>query len=226
MPGMRPRKATGGRDAPAINSTSEMIAPIITPRSKPCPRTPNMAAIATTNSRRSLRQSCLKVDSLNKPATATNTTAANTGWGNALNRCEKKSTTTKMNSCREGAGQRRARAAPFVDEDCDMPPLIGNPWPNPAARLEAAERQKFLVGVQPSAVLGRERAADGGGLHRGEQEAREGQRQHFVQVVPVNRGQADGRQALAALRRATSPRARPDREGAKPRCRPPRPITP
>ena len=84
---MRPRKATCGLDAVRNSCTSEMIAPIITPRSRPELRTPRMAAIATTNSARSTRQSCFNVESLNKLATATSTTAANTGWGNALNRC-------------------------------------------------------------------------------------------------------------------------------------------
>ena len=68
--------------------------------------------------------------------------------------------------------------APSLTTDCDMPPLIGNPWPNPAARLDApSARNSWLASEQP-VVLGRERAANGGRLHRGEQEAREGQGQH------------------------------------------------
>ena len=76
--------------------TSEIAAPIITPRSRPKVSTPTKAATATTNSERSLRQSCFRVESLSRPTIATNTTAAKTGCGKALKRCEKKRTTIRM----------------------------------------------------------------------------------------------------------------------------------
>src|SRR6266404_3039060 len=55
VPGMRPRKATCGREARRRSCTSEMIAPMRTPRNRPDPSTPSNAAIATTNSARSAR---------------------------------------------------------------------------------------------------------------------------------------------------------------------------
>ena len=85
---------------------------------------------------------------------------------------------------------------PSLTSDCDMPPLTGKAAAQPGGEIGRGEREKFLVGVQPAAVLGGERAADGGRLHRAEQEARERQRQQVVQVGPVNRGQAEGRQPL------------------------------
>src|SRR6476469_3915419 len=44
VPGIRPSTATGGSAARRITSTSEMTAPIATPRSKPCPSTPNIGS--------------------------------------------------------------------------------------------------------------------------------------------------------------------------------------
>ena len=151
VPGMRPSKATGGSAARRINSTSEMTAPIATPRSKPCPSTPNMATIAMTNSRPSLRQRCLRADTLTRLATATNTTAANTGWGNALSSCEKKSTTTRMNTAAMAPDSGVRAPPPSLTTDCDMPPLTGKPWPNPAARLDApSARNSWLASSRRS----------------------------------------------------------------------------
>src|SRR5437764_9556855 len=93
---MRPRRATWGRDETRTNCTSEIKAPSITPRSKQKVTTPAKAAIATTNSERSVSQSSFRVERLSKPAIATKTTAASTGCGNALKSWEKKSTTTKI----------------------------------------------------------------------------------------------------------------------------------
>ena len=196
VPGMRPSRATGGSDARRINRMSGMTAPIITPRSKPCPSTPNMATIAMTNSRPSLRQRCLRADTLTRPSTATNTTAANTGWGNALSSCEKNKHYHQNECRRDGTGQWHSRAPTLVDDGLRHAAADREPLAEPRGKVGRAERQKFLVGVQPPAVLGRERAADGRRLHRGQQEAREGQGQHFVQVFPTNRGEAKVRQPL------------------------------
>ena len=134
---MRPRKATCGLDAVRNSCTSEIIAPIITPRSSPEPSTPRIAAIATTNSARSPRQSCFNVESLNKLATATNTTAASTGCGKALKRWDRNRTTTKMIPAANAPESGVCAPPPSLTRDCDMPPLIGKPRPIPAARFEA-----------------------------------------------------------------------------------------
>ena len=63
VPGMRPRKATCGRDARRINNTSEMIAPISTPFSKPKLKTPANAPTATIYSVRFVCRRCLSVKS-------------------------------------------------------------------------------------------------------------------------------------------------------------------
>ena len=109
-----------------------------------------MAAIATTNSVRSLRRRCLSVETLNKPVTATNTIAASTGWGNAASRCEKKSTTTRMIPAAKAPESGVRAPPPSLTSDCDMPPLTGKPRPSPAARLDAASaRNSWFASSRP-----------------------------------------------------------------------------
>ena len=179
-----------------------------------------------TNSGRSLRQRCLRADRLNRLATATNTTAANTGWGNALSSCEKKSSTTRMTTAAMAPDSGVRAPPPSLTTDCDMPPLTGKPWPNPAARLEAASARNSWLASSRRVVLGREHAADGGRLDR----CRAGSTRRPAAASRSGRPNEPrggrGPASLAALRRATSPRARRGREGAKPRCRRPRRTTP
>ena len=174
-----------------------------------------MAAIATTNSGRSPRQRCLRAETLNRPATATNTTAASTGWGNAASRLREEEHHHQNDPRREGAGQRRARAPAFVDERLRHAAADRETAAQPGGEVGRGEREEFLVGIQPPAVLGREHAADGGRLHRAEQKARERQRQQFVQVGPAESPGGRWPAALAALRPAASPRARPGRASAE-----------
>ena len=62
--------------------------------------------------------------------------------------------------------------------------------------IGCGQGQKFLVRVQPSTVLSREHAANGGRLDSAKKKAREGKRQQFVQVRPMNDRQPDHRQSL------------------------------
>ena len=107
----------------------------------------------------------------------------------------------------------RAPAA-FVDERLRHAAADRETAAQPGGEVGRGEREKFLVGIQPPAMLGRERAADGGRLHRAEQETRERQRQQFVQVRPVNRGQAEGRQPLRHFAQQLHP-ARVEAEPAR-----------
>jgi hypothetical protein len=97
---------------------------------------------------------------------------------------------------RDGAGQRRSRAPALVDDGLRHAAADRETLAEPRSEVRRAERQKFLVGVQPPVVLGRERAADGGRLNRCQQEACDGQGQHRVQVFPTNRRKAEVRQPL------------------------------
>ena len=162
VPGIRPRKATCGREAARSSCTSEITAPIMTPRSKPEVSTPRIATIATTNSARSPRQSCFNVESFSKPATATSTTAASTGCGNALKRWVKKRTTMRRMpaAITDESGVRAP--PPSLTSDCDIPPLMGKPRPIPAAKFAVANaRNSWLASKRPPclAVNIRPRAA-------------------------------------------------------------------
>ena len=179
-----------------------------------------MAAMATMNSVRLVRQRCLSVETLNRPATATNTTAASTGWGNAASRCEKNSTTTRMIPAAKAPDSGVRAPPPSLTSDCDMPPLTGKAAAQPGGEIGSGEREEFLVRIQPAAVFGREHAANGGRLHRAEQETGKRQRQQVVQVGPVNRREAECRQPLRHCRPAASPRALPGRASPKPRMPP------
>ena len=83
--------------------------------------TPMKAATATTNSERSLCQSCFRLESLSNPATATNTTAARTGCGKALKSWEKKSTTTRMKTAAIAVESGVCAPPSSLTSDCDVP---------------------------------------------------------------------------------------------------------
>ena len=127
-------------------------------------RTPMKATTATTNSERSLRQSSCRVESLSKLATATNTTAARTGCGSALNRCEKNRTTTRIKIAASAVESGVRAPAPSFTTDWDVPPLTGNPPPRPATRFAAARaRFSWLASNRPP-CLACEHSADRGRL--------------------------------------------------------------
>ena len=68
----------------------------------------------------------------------------------AASKCEKKSTTTKMIPAANAPDSGVRAPPPSLTSDCDMPPLIGKPRPNPAARLEAASaRNSWLASSRP-----------------------------------------------------------------------------
>ena len=90
------------------------------------------------------------METLKRPATATNTTAAKTGWGRARRRCEKNSTTTNMIPAAMPPDSGVRAPPPSLTSDCDIPPLTGKPRPNPAARLDAASaRNSWLASSRP-----------------------------------------------------------------------------
>ena len=97
---------------------------------------------------------------------------------------------------REGARQRRARAPAFVDERLRHAAADRETAAQSGGEIGRGEREEFLVGVQPPAMFGGEHAANRGRLHRAKQKTGERQRQQLVQVGPVNRGEAEGRQPL------------------------------
>ena len=96
VPGMRPSTATCGREARRISCTSEMTAPISTPRSRPEPSTPSSAAIATTNSVRSARQQLLQRRELEQAGHRHQHDRREHRLRQARSSCEKKSTTTRI----------------------------------------------------------------------------------------------------------------------------------
>ncbi len=59
----------------------------------------------------------------------------------------KERTTTKIISRAATSPESGVRAPPLsFTRDCDIPPLIGKPWPSPAMTFEAGNAEKFLVG--------------------------------------------------------------------------------
>jgi hypothetical protein len=66
------------------------------------------------------------------------TIAASTGCGRFFRRSVKKSATTSMMPAAINP-EIGVRAPPLsFTSDCDMPPLIGKPWPSPEARFAPA----------------------------------------------------------------------------------------
>ena len=104
------------------------------------------AVMATRNSPRCNCQSRLSTFTFTRLATAMSTMAASTGCGRLRSRSVKKSATTRMMpaAIKPESG---VRAPPLsLTSDCDMPPLIGKPWPRPEARLApASARNSWLL---------------------------------------------------------------------------------
>jgi hypothetical protein len=87
------------------------------------------------------------------------------------------------------------RAPPLsLTSDCDMPPLIGKPWPSPT-RDSPGEREEFLVAVEPVAVLLGEHPPDRRRLDRAEEESTPAPAASVRASRLMHRGQRRQRQA-------------------------------
>ena len=89
----------------------------------------------------------------------------------------------------------RAPAA-FVNERLRHASAYWKPAAEPGGEIRRGKREEFLIRIKPAAMFGREHATDRGCLHRAEQKAGERQRQQFVPIRPLNRGESEGRQPL------------------------------
>jgi len=69
----------------------------------------------------------------------------------------------------ERSGERCARTALFINERLRRTPADGETATSPAARFDAASARFFLIGIEPSAVLGDEHPADRGRFDRAEE---------------------------------------------------------
>ena len=132
-----------------------------------------------------------------------------------------KSTTTSVKSAATRPEMRRARAGRFVDQRLRH---AAAHWQSPAEAREqvgGAQREEFLVGVEPIAVLLREHPADGGRFDGREDEARHRQRQQRDSArARLTSGRPSERQALGHDRRAARRRALRGSRSA-PRAMPP-----
>ena len=79
MPGTRPSSVAGGREARRRSIRIESTAPIRTPRSRPDPRTPTSAAVATANSARLECHRGLRAATLKRSGAATRPGARGAG---------------------------------------------------------------------------------------------------------------------------------------------------
>ena len=122
---MRPRKATCGRDARRMSSSSDTTAASITPLRIPSTSTPANAIIATPNSNRLTRHRCRSSPTLISPLTATSTIAASTTLGrlrsNPVRKIRHSAIVSEANTSASGVF---APALSFTD-DCDSPPATG-----------------------------------------------------------------------------------------------------
>ena len=111
-------------------------------------------------------------------------------------------------ACRDRSRKGRSGAAALVDQGLGHAAAYRKAPAQAGGEIGRGKRQEFLVGIEPSAMLGCEGAANGGCFRCAKEETGEGERQQRVQIRPVNRRKANGRQALAVLRPAAfTPRA-------------------
>ena len=92
-PGTLPSTLMRDSEARAMTRSRDIRAPIITPSSTPKIRTPPSAAMAVQNSTCLSRYNLRNAEILNRPRTATSTTAAKIGSGSLLKRPAKNITT-------------------------------------------------------------------------------------------------------------------------------------
>ena len=83
-------------------------------------------------------------------------------------------------SCSQRTRKRCLCTATFVNERLRHAAADRKTAADSCGQIGSGKRQKLLIGVEPSAVLRREHAADGRGFHRPEQEARECQGKKFI----------------------------------------------
>ena len=144
-----------------------MIAPIMTPRNDR-PGLLEQRCDAGEVGRLAC-QRCFKAENWKRLATAMRTTAASTGCGRALRRCDRNRITSRMKPAAIAPESGVCAPLPSFTSDWDMPPLTGKPRPRPAARFDG-QSQELLVGIEASAMLGREGAADRSRLDGGQED--------------------------------------------------------
>src|SRR5215813_12190257 len=86
----------------------------------------------------------------------------------------------------KSGGERCLCAALFIHERLRCASAHGKAATESSEEVRRRQCEIFLVGIEPSAVLGGEHAANRGGFDRAEKKASKGQRQYLVQVVPEN----------------------------------------
>ena len=102
---------------------------------------------------------------------------------------------------RDCAGE-GVRPAALVHERLGHATADGETAAKAGCEVRCGQSQELLVGIEASAMLGREGAADRSRLDGGQEEARQGEWQECVEIRPV-----DGRQAHGGSPCGTSPRS-------------------
>ena len=98
--------------------------------------------------------------------------------------------------CRQSRGERCLRPALFINERLRRTPADGETATESGSEVRRCERQIFLIGIEPSAVLGDEHSPNRGCFDGAEKKTSKGKRKQLVQILPVNGRQPERRNSL------------------------------
>ena len=184
------------------------------------------AAMATRNSLRSPRQRCLSAETLNRPATATSTTAASTGCGRCGQQVREEQHHHQNDPRGEHAGQRRARAAAFVDERLRHAAADRETASQAGGEIGAASaRNSWLASSRPPCLAANMRPIAAVSTAPRRKQAKR-QRQQFVPIRSMESpGDRRHGRPCGTSPSSFTPRAPRPSQAARPECRPPRRTT-
>ncbi len=88
------------------------------------------------------------------------------------------------------------RPALFINERLRRTSADGETATESGSEVRRCERQIFLIGIEPSAVLGDQHSPNRSRFDGAEKETSKGKRKQLVQILPVNGRQSERRNSL------------------------------
>ena len=139
-----------------------MMAPIITPRSRPCPSTPTMAANGHDELRAVAAPEVLERGDVKETDNRDQYHCRQNGLGQGSKEVREEQHHDQHDSRRDAARQRRARAPTFVDERLRHPTADRETAAQSGCKVGRGECKKFLIGVETPTVFRGEGATNRG----------------------------------------------------------------
>ena len=198
-PGMRPRKATCGRAARRISSSSDTTAASITPLRIPSSSTPTNATIETPNSNRLTRHRCRSSRDVDQALDGDEHDRREHHVRQVAQQPRQEEQAQRDRERGEHQRERRLRAGLVVHGRLRQAAGDRIALAERGGQVRRAEPEQLLARIDLVAVLLRQRAGGGDALDVREQEARERERDDAVHVAQPQRRRAEVGQASRQL---------------------------